>query len=146
MSSTNSLWRWIKQCADYELPAADRRRSYWFVVWCFAWALSFMAASWALKADEVVAGPIPWTIALVPSVLAVVAMFSYLHFLRNVDELMRRIQLEGLAYGFGAGVIFTTGYSLLEQAGAPEVDLSDSVVVMMFAWAIGQVLAMRRYR
>ncbi len=62
------------------------------------------------------------------------------------DELLRKIQLEGLALGFGAGVIFAMSYQLLERAGAPQLQVSDTVVVMMVGWAVGQLLGLRRYR
>jgi len=44
-----------------------------------------------------------------------------------------------------AGVIFSMGWRLLELAGAPKLDVSDGVVVTMLAWALGQVLARRKY-
>jgi hypothetical protein len=68
-----------------------------------------------------------------------------LRFLRQADELLQKIQLEGLAIGFAAGAFFALGYQLLEHLGAPELDVSAPVTVMMFGWAFGQLLASRRY-
>ena len=90
-------------------------------------------------------GPAKWAVALAPNVLGITLLFSYLHMLREMDELVRRIQLEGLALGFGVGVIFATGYQLLERAGAPEWG-NEPVVIMMIAWIVGQLIAIRRYR
>ena len=138
-----SWWEMIKSCSGTE---ADRRNQYRFLAWLLAWAVSFLAATWALRSDLGLEGPAAWTIAIGPDVLGICALLAYLHFLRMADELLRKIQLEGLALGFGAGVIFAMSYQLLERAGAPQLRVSDTVVVMMVGWAVGQLLGLRRYR
>ncbi len=138
-----SWWQMIKSCSGTEL---DRRNQYRFIAWMFAWALSFVAATWILQGDRGLASPVVWLVAVAPIALGIAAVFAYLRFLRMADELLQKIQLEGLALGFGAGVIFAMGYQLLERAGAPPLEIGDTVVVMMVAWAIGQLLGMRRYR
>ena len=137
-----SWWAIIKACSG---TAADRRNQYWFLGWMFAWAVSFVAATWALVGLEP-DGAAAWLIAAGPNVFSVAALLAYLRFLRMADELLRQIQLEGLALGFGAGALFAVGYQLLELAGAPQAQLSDLAGVMMVAWAAGQLLATRRYR
>ena len=90
-------------------------------------------------------GPLGWTLAVLTLVLALLAFRSYLVFLRSADELLRRIQLEGLALGFGAGAVFMLTYRLFERLGAPKLDSGDPFVIMMVFWAIGQYMGMRRY-
>lgn len=96
---------------------------------------------WRCQRDR----PALWAVAILPGLLGVALVFVYLHMLREMDEFMRRVQLEGLAVGFGAGVVFAITYGLLEQVGAPESG-NRPIVVMMFAWAAGQLLALWRYR
>lgn len=138
-----SWWKLIKSCSGTEL---DRRNQYRFIAWLMAWAVSFLAATWALRADLGLSSPVSWLVAVAPNVFGIVALFAYLRFLRMADELLRKIQLEGLALGFGAGVVFAMGYQLLERAGAPQLQVTAPAVVMMFGWALGQLLGMRRYR
>jgi hypothetical protein len=76
----------------------------------------------------------------------IAAVFSYMHFLRNADELLQKIQMQGLAMGFGAGVVFVTGYQLLEAAGASEMQTDHLLVLMMFSWMAGQIHGAWRYR
>ncbi len=140
--ASRSWWAIIKACSG---TAADRRNQYWFLGWMFAWAVSFVAATWALVGLEP-DGAAAWLVAAGPNVFSVAALLAYLRFLRMADELLRQIQLEGLALGFGAGVLFAVGYQLLVLAGAPQAQLSDLAGVMMVAWAVGQLLATRRYR
>lgn len=76
----------------------------------------------------------------------VAAVFSYMHFLRNADELLRKIQLQGLAMGFGAAVVFVPGYQLLEAAGASEMQTDHLLMVMIFSWVAGQLYGAWHYR
>jgi hypothetical protein len=59
---------------------------------------------------------------------------------------LRKIQLDGLALGFGAGLLVALGYPFLERAGAPELGTTAIVIVMTASWAIGQLLGLYRYR
>ena len=138
-----SFWQIIKDCSGTE---TDRRNLYRFIAWTFAWALSYVAASWSLKADWELAAPLTWFLVAAPSAIAVIAVFSYLRFLRMADELLRKIQLEGLALGFAVGVMFITGYQLAEAAGASQLQTDHIILVMIFSWTAGQLHGMWRYR
>lgn len=138
-------WHWLSSCAG-ALTETDRRNSNRFVLWTLTWAVGFTAAGLALKLLPGLPGYAAWTIAAAPNALGLVALLAYLRFLRQADELVRRIQLEGLAFGFGVGAVFAIGYQLFELAGAPPLDLDDGALVMFLAWALGQWLATRRYR
>ncbi len=138
-----SLWSMIK-CGSG--TAQDRRNQYRFTAWMLAWAISLVAATWALKSEFDFSHPLDWFIAIVPTTFGIAGLFAYLRFLREADEMIRRIQLEGLAIGFGVGVLFIMGYLLLERVGAPAINSHDTVAIMMLAWVFGQLMAMRRYR
>jgi len=73
------------------------------------------------------------------------AVLAFIRFLREADELLRKIQLEALGVAFGAGAVFTLGYRLCERIGAPRLDVSDGYLVMMIFWTLGQYLGYRRY-
>ena len=142
-SKRMTLWQTI--CAGSG-TAADRRNQKWFVAWTFAWAATFVVASWALKNHREALGVGGWALALLPNIFAIGTMLAYLKFLRNADELLRRIQLEGLAIGFGTGIIFAMGYQLLERAGAPALAVDDFMLVLCGGWVAGQLIATWRYR
>ncbi len=124
----------------------DQRNQIHFVIWTFLWALSLVAVTWGLKSDYDFPYRLDWLLAIVPTLLGIAVLISYIRFLRETDEMLRKIQLEGLAIGFGVGVLFTAGYQLFETVGAPAIDSHDTVAIMMFAWVFGQLLAMRRYQ
>ena len=138
-----SFWKVIQ---SYSGTREDKRNEYRFAAWCLAWAVTYVAAHWVLKADLDLATPLVWLLVAVPILTILAAVFSYLHFLRNADELLRKIQLQGLAMGFGAGVVFVTGYQLLEAAGAAQMQTDHLIMVMTFSWVAGQLYGMWHYR
>ncbi|MDP9274128.1 MAG: hypothetical protein M3O99_00870 [Chloroflexota bacterium] len=90
--------------------------------------------------------PIKTLVALTPLVPAVLALFAYLRFLSRMDELGRRIQLEALAFGFGAAGMLTFAYGFLENAGFPQLSYIWVFPLMIFLWGIGGAIASYRYR
>lgn len=140
---TKSLWQCLR---DWEagLTAADRRNQRRFVLALMAWALSLVGALAVLEQGWVTGGPAT-AVALVPLAIGVVALLAYLRFITRADEMTRRIQLEGLAIGFGAGAVFTLGYPVLEMAGWPELSKTMPAAVLLAGWGIGQLVAVRRY-
>jgi hypothetical protein len=123
----------------------DRHNLRIFNVWIISAGLSFASTTFLVKARYIDTGVFGWGLALLTLGLSILAFRSYLVFLRGADELLRRIQLEGLALGFGAGGVFMLSYRLFERLGAPKLDSVDPFAVMMIFWAIGQYIAMRRY-
>lgn len=123
----------------------DQRNQRRFIGWSVTWALAYVAATW-ISQGAGLGGAAPWLVAALPTALSVAAFIAYLRFIRQADELVRRIQLEGLAVGFGAGVLLAVGYPLFTAAGAPPLDVGAAAVVMMLAWVIGQGTASARYR
>jgi hypothetical protein len=75
--------------------------------------------------------------ALIPLIPAGFALVAYLRFLRRMDELGRRIQLEALAFGFGAARMLTLAYGFLENSGFPQLSYIWVFPTMIALWGIG---------
>ena len=132
-----------KRC---ELTPRDRRNQQWALIWLFSWSLAWVAASLALKEGWVAAGVPSVAVAVLPTILGVGMMIAYWKFVRQADELQRKIQLDALALGFGTGVVGAVAYQLLERADViSKVDVTDMSSIMMFAFAIGILVGARRY-
>jgi hypothetical protein len=102
-----------------------------------------------LVSIKLVAGldqPIKTLVALTPLIPASLALFAYLRFLSRMDELGRRIQLEALAFGFGAAGMLTFAYGFLENAGFPQLSYIWVFPLMIALWGIGGAIASYRYR
>jgi hypothetical protein len=125
---------------------ADQRniRAIW--IWSFVWAISFSAVMIALESLPQLRGLFAWLLATIPIVVSVLLLGALLRFLREADEFMRKVQLEGIAMGYGAGSIFCMGYFTLEQVGAPELSMIFALLPLTFGWAVGSFLVAYRYR
>jgi len=111
------------------------------------WMLAVLGAMLMLRREWVAVGtPVAFALAGLPTLLGVAVVVAYGAYLRSRDELQRRIELEALALGFGAGMVFLWGWRLLERAGAPAIDLTDPTLVMMGFYCLGIVLGRRRFR
>ena len=125
---------------------ADDRNIKAFSLWCFLWAVGFALVVYLVKHFPDLLGPISWTLALVPIALGIPVMRAFLRYLREADEFTRKVQLEGIAMGFGAGFLFGMAYHTFEQFGAPPLPMIAAVVPMAFGWAFGSLLVASRYR
>lgn len=128
----------------------DRRNQLATLRWSILLAAGVVGSAWLFKAGLGLSQALKWTIAACMLALLIPWLLSYLRFVREADELVRKIQLEGLAVGFWAGFAFGVLYSVLMQAGLPRLDpagaLSVMVAVMALGYAFGRVLASKRYR
>lgn len=141
-TNRKTWWESIRACSG---TAADRRNQRRFAAWMLGWSVAIVGALRILRTSEL-GGVVVWLVALAPSLLALMALGAFLRFLREADELVRRIQMEGLAIGFGVGLIVAVGYAPFQVAGGAQIDALDAVVPMMLGWVAGQLIATWRYR
>lgn len=130
-------------CGD--MPERDRQNLKRGNIWMVIWLASFALVTWLIKGGTVSSGPVGWVVAILPTVVAIAVLVAFGRYLREADELQRKIQLEALALGFGAGLFFGFGYRLFEALGAPQADISDASIVIVFFYLIGLWLGRRRY-
>jgi hypothetical protein len=92
--------------------------------------------------------PAPWKypIAVLPVLPALFIPVAVVYFFRVMDEMQKRIQLEGLAFGFVATAVLSLTYGFLGNAGLPQPNWIWVWPVMAACWAAGLALAYRRYR
>lgn len=123
----------------------DGRNYMRFTYWMLSSMAVFAVATVLFKREIVRPGVLAWTLSLAAVVLMSAAVWSYILFLRNADELLRKVHLEALAFAFGVGAVVMTGYRLAERLGAPNLDINDPLLVMMLTWLGGQWVGARRY-
>jgi len=110
--------------------------------------LSFLAITAAVRFAWIPTGPVAITLSLICAVFGIVALFAYRHFLREADELRRKIELESLGMALGAGVVGGITLWLLQRAElnlVANADILTVVLIMLFANGIGNILGQRRY-
>jgi hypothetical protein len=135
-------------CGGGFYTARDARNQRRFTLWMLAAALVYLGAAAAIRWRTSLPGALswlPWLLTSLAWLLALQAIRRYVIFLRAADELLRRIQTEALALGFGAGAVVSMLYPLLEKLGAPKLGGTAAALVMMLAWSAGTWLGTRRY-
>lgn len=90
----------------------------------------------------------PWRylLALLPVIPAAFAMWAAIRSFRNLDELQRRIQFEGLAFSFLAVSLLTLTWGFLQNAGLPHADVIWIAPLLIVLRGLGLALASRRYQ
>jgi hypothetical protein len=130
-----------------ELTANDQRNMVRYNAWLGAWmllwvAVRFAGEGWAPAREGVLA----WALIAATILPGVATLRAYVRFVREADELLRKIQLEALALAFGVGAVFMMAWRLVERAGGPALDVNDPLLVMFAVWLGAQWWGARRYR
>jgi hypothetical protein len=87
-----------------------------------------------------------YAIAVLPVLPVILVLWAVQRFVARMDELQRRIQLEGVLVAcIGTGVLTFT-YGFLEGVGLPHLNWTWVLPLMFALWGIGVGLAGRRYR
>jgi len=127
--------------------ARDKRNQRFVVGWALAWAVAWVGVSRCLKTGRLV-GEIPAIAAIsVTTGLGLGMLLAYRHFLREADELRRKIELDALALAVGVGLVGGVGFRLLQQSGVVTGGDNFEVTVLLIAatQAIGVIMGLRRY-
>lgn len=85
-------------------------------------------------------------VALVPLLPIGYGLWSILRYFRASDELLKRIQLESLAFAFTGTAMLLFTYGFLEMAGFEPLSAWWVWTVMGTLWGVGSIVAARRYR
>src|SRR5688572_6726928 len=108
----------------------DLRNYHVFIGWLMGAMFAFAAATLLIDGKYIPAS-VAWGLTGIAAFLMVMSMCSYMLFLRQADELLRKVHLDSLAFAFGAGVVVMMTYRLCERLGAPQLDVNDPSLVMM---------------
>jgi len=87
-----------------------------------------------------------YLVALLPVLPVAYGMWAYRRFLQGIDELQRRIQLDGLAFAVGGTGLLTAAWGFLELAGMPRLPILWVFPILVWLWGLGSALAARRYQ
>jgi hypothetical protein len=114
---------------------------------CAALAAYLVLLVGSIQLLQHAAPPAPWRdlVALAPMLACAGVCWAILRQFRRVDELVRRIQFEALAFAFGGTAMLTFSYGFLEGLGYPRLSMFAIWPLMAVLWVVGGVIARRRY-
>ena len=123
----------------------ERRAQRRIQAWSFLWALSVIAVTLAIRRWHLPSGPLLAGIAG-SALLGLGTLLAYRRFLRETDELRRKIELDALALAFGVGVVGGMTYWLLTISGAVSSSSFGFVfAAMILVYPAGVLIGLRRY-
>lgn len=86
------------------------------------------------------------SLALIPIIPVGLALWAFLTFLSQMDELQQRIQLKAFAFAALTTGMLSFSYGLLETAGLPHLPLVWILPTMIMLWGLSVGVLTRRYR
>lgn len=135
----------ILTCSDS--TERDRRNQWRIKAWSFSWMLLWVGAVLAIKKGWLPSGAPAIAAIAVTGLLGVGTVRAYGRFLKEADELRRKIELDALALAFGVGVVGGMTYWILGVAEiVAEVDALNVVLAMIFTHGISVMVGQWRYR
>jgi hypothetical protein len=106
--------------------------------------IAVIASSYLL--NKIPDGTLRIALALLPVLPMIAVATLVIRHIRHLDELARKVHLEGLAVGFVGTALITFSYGFLETAGFPRLSMFMVWSLMAPLWAAGSFFAWRRYR
>jgi hypothetical protein len=109
-----------------------------------AYVIVLLGTAWVLNAFP--EGSWRYPVAVLPVLPVVGVLWAVQRSVARMDELQRRVQLEGTAFAcVGTGVLTFT-YGFLEGVGLPHLNWTWVLPLLFALWGLGVALAGRRYR
>lgn len=126
-------------------PQHDRQNQRRISLWALAWAVSFLVVTHGIKKEWLSSG-LAFAGVIATALLGIVTVLAYQRFLRETDELRRKIEVEALAFAFGAGVVAGLTYWLLVVSGtASGTGFAYVFAAMLLTHSLGVLLGRRKY-
>ena len=123
----------------------DLRNQWRILLWTLLWGLSFIVVTHGIKTEWLSsAGGLAGVI--VTALFGFATVLAYRRFLNDTEELRRKIEVEALAFAFGAGVVGGLTYWMLVVSGAaPGTGFVYVFAAMLLMYSVGVLIGRRKY-
>ena len=118
-----------------------------FFLWTLVWVASLVLIDKAILYDWVSSFYVIAAGILLNAAMGVGVIWAFLRYLRNLDEMQRKIQMESLALAMGITLVSSFTYTLLVTAGViADPEVSDIILIMAITYMLGVTAGQVRYR
>ncbi|MCH8219506.1 MAG: hypothetical protein IH892_22350 [Planctomycetes bacterium] len=115
--------------------------------WVFAWVATMVFADKAELYQWYSSDFISIVAIVINAGIGIGMIVTYVRFLKESDELQRKIQLDALALAMGIGLVGSFTYSLLVTAKfIIDAEISDIILLMVLTYIVGIIVGQVRYR
>ena len=136
-----------KSIKSDETPARSKKNHALIMLWIFVWMATFVAADKAEAYEWYTAGSLSLLAIAINAVIGLTVIVTYMRFLKELDEMQQKIQLNALALAMGIGLVGSVSYSLMVSAGivaAP--DIAVVIALLGGGYSAGLVIGRARYQ
>ncbi|MEO1287186.1 MAG: hypothetical protein AAFV93_05410 [Chloroflexota bacterium] len=139
------MWEVRKQEREQGKKAMQTHRNYQrrFAVAMGGYIATLLLTVYLL--DRVEAQPLRIILAILPMLPVLYGLWGYMEFIRNLDELQQKIQLEAIAFSMGLTGVITFTWGFLAGVDVPPLHSIWVFPMMIIFWGIGLFIAQRRY-
>jgi peptidoglycan/LPS O-acetylase OafA/YrhL len=125
-----------------------RRSTLRLFLWVAIWVASFAIATFGPKFIWDKAAPMTWIACAVTILIGIGAIVANRNQIRDQDEMLQRISLEGYAITLGAVIIVGCPYSILQgyKLVPAELGIPVLMVVVSVTLLTSMIVGVKRYR
>ncbi len=125
-----------------------RRSTLNLFLWVAIWVASFAIATFGPKLIWDKASPVTWLACAVTILIGIGAIVANRNQIRDQDEMLQRVSLEGYAITLGAVIIVGCPYTILQgnKLVPAEFGIPVLMVVVSVTLLISMLVGLRRYR
>ncbi|WP_299761615.1 hypothetical protein [uncultured Pontibacter sp.] len=125
-----------------------RRNTWQLAIWTFAWVASMALATFG--PNLIWQENMPFTIVAIVlnAAFGAAMILANIRYIKSMDEMQRRIQLEAMGIALGVGVVGGLSYSLLDTTNiiSGDAEISFLVILIGLTYLAATVIGQIRYR
>jgi len=117
-------------------------------LWTMAWTLSMALATFGPKFIWENENTLTVIGIILNALLGVGMIFANIRHLNGLDDLQKKIQLEGMAIALGVGIVGGLSYSLLDSTNliSQDAEISYLVILIGLTYFFSVLIGLKRYK
>lgn len=112
----------------------DLRNSLGVMIWTLLWGAAYTGTLQAIKAG-LAKGAVTWVLVSLTAFTGLMAIRAYVRFVREADEMVQKVYIDALAFGFAVGAVFVAASEILSALGGPHFGGNEMFMTMCLAFA-----------
>lgn len=117
---------------------------YWTIAWVLTTALVTFGTEFIWQSDKLLT-----SLAILLNVVIGFGMIlAVKRYLKGLDEMQQKIQLDAMALSLGVGLVVGLGYSSMDQTNLIpfSAEISHLIILMSLTYIVGIFAGLRKYR
>ncbi|SFD49316.1 hypothetical protein [Pseudoalteromonas denitrificans] len=137
----------IKAVFPIDIPSKDAKNATKILFWIIAFAITMVLPNVAIKLNWFDSNLLIMMSVIFHGITGIGVVLAYKRFLKELDELERKIQFDALVVALGTALVSTSVYAILKTTGlVGSVNLSIIIMLISVTYAVSLIIGRVRYR